>query len=195
MISEALVFLKDHLNAHLSAQSGQVPGDSDEAKVVFVDGERMDPITFKLGAVTILLINIEEERTLRSAEPYTRVAEDGAHHRVQPDIRMNLFVLFVARFKRYEQGLGYLSSIIQHFQRHRVLTPHNAPALAGKLGAVDKLIMELTTLRFAEQNEVWNALRTTYHPSVLYRVKMIAFRDAAATRLPAIEEGSVEARP
>ena len=37
--------------------------------------------------------------------------------------------------------------------------------------------MELMTLGFAEQNEVWNALRTTHHPSILYRVHLLVLRD------------------
>jgi hypothetical protein len=192
MISESLIFLRDHLNEHLSAQAGPIVEESGEEKVVFLDGEKFDPISFKLGAVTTLLMNIEEERTLRAADPYVRITEDGARQRAQPDIRLNLYVLFVARFKKYEQGLSYLSRIIAHFQAHRVLDHETAPALSDR---IDKLIMELMTLTLAEQNEVWNALRTTYHPSVLYRVKMIAFRDDAAPRTAEVQEKGISTAP
>lgn len=192
MISEALIFLKNHLNEHLSAQAGQVPDDSGEDKVVFVDGEKLDPISFKLGAVTTLLINVEEEKTLRAADPYVRVSEDGSRQRTSPEIRLNLYVLFVARFKLYEHGLAYLSRIIAHFQTHRVLDHASAPALGDR---IEKLIMELTTLSFSEQNEVWNALRTTYHPSMLYRVKVVAFRDDLAPRAPTIQDRDLEVSP
>jgi hypothetical protein len=192
MISESLIFLKDHLNEHLSAQAGPIAVDSTEDKVVFLDGEKMDPVSFKLGAVTTLLVNVEEERVLRAADPYVRIAPDGARQRTQPEIRLNLYVLFVARFKLYEQGLSYLSRIIAHFQTHRVFDHQNAPALGERL---EKLIMELTTLSLAEQNEVWNALRTTYLPSVLYKVKLVAFRDEAAASAPDIGDTSLEANP
>jgi hypothetical protein len=174
MISEALTFLKSHLNAHLNAQAGAGADASGEDRVVFLDGEKFDPISFKLGAVTTLMMNVEEEKTLRAADPYVRVAEDGTRLRAQPDIRLNLYVLFVARFKSYEHGLDYLGRIIAHFQTHRVFDRQSAPDLDPRIG---KLIMELTTLSLAEQNEIWNALRTTYHPSVFYRVKMLAYRD------------------
>jgi hypothetical protein len=174
MIDKVLIFLRDHLNAYLNAISGLTPGDSGEPKVVFIDGDKMDPITFKLGAVSALLINIEEENAIRPADPYSAVSADGTHRKAQPEIRMNLYVLFVARFKHYEQGLSYLSQIIQHFQTYRQLTHHNAPEMSDD---IEQLIMELTTLPFSEQNEMWNALRTTYHPSVLYKVKMVVFRD------------------
>ncbi|MEC4678457.1 MAG: DUF4255 domain-containing protein [Nitrospirota bacterium] len=174
MIGEVLVFLKNHLNAKLSVGSGFSVDEVQEDQVVFVDGEKMDPIVFKLGAVSVLLLNVEEENTLRPADPYRAVADDGTIFKVQPEIRMNLYVLFVARYKQYEQGLSTLSNIIQYLQKNRVLNHHNAPELSE---TIEKLIMELTTLPFAQQNEIWNALRTTYHPSVLYKVKMVTIQD------------------
>lgn len=189
MIGEALIFLRDHLNEHLNAQAGLALDESGEDRVVFADGEKLDPISFKLGAVTTLLINLEEEKTLRAADPYARVTEDGGRQRTAPEIRLNLYVLFVARFKRYEEGLDHLGRIIKHFQAHRVFDRHGAPALSER---IDRLIMELTTLSFAEQNEIWNALRTTHHPSVLYRVRLVAFRDELGSRAAPVSEASAE---
>jgi hypothetical protein len=48
--------------------------------------------------------------------------------------------------------------------------------------------MELVTSPFSEQNEVWNALRTTYHPSVMYRVRMIIPEDEKSVSGPPIGE-------
>ena len=185
MISDVLVFLRDQLNTHLNAKAGWRPEESLEDKVVFIDGEKIDPITFKIGAVSALLINIEEESTLRPADPYVRFSADNTAQRVQPEIRLNLYVLFVARFKQYEEGLSYLSLIIQYFQNHRLFNQHNAPELSEK---IEQLIMELITLPFSEQNEVWNSLRTTYHPSVLYKVKMVVFTDEDQTSAPEVKE-------
>jgi len=172
MIDDVLVFLKNHLNQQLreSLSVEKKPED----KVVFVDGEKMNPITFKLDAVSLLLLNIEEENTLRPADPYRALGENGEVYKVQPQIRMNLYVLFVARYKEYDQGLKTLSHIIQYLQKNRVLNHQNAPELNDN---IQKLIMELTTLPFSEQNDIWNTLRTTYHPSVLYKVKMVVVQD------------------
>jgi hypothetical protein len=183
MISETLVFLKNRLNTHLN--SGRNPDESQEDQVVFLDGQNMDPLTFKLGAVSVLLINIEEENTLRPPDRYKRTAPDGTHQKVHPEIRLNLYVLFVARFKQYEESLRYLSLIIRYFQTYRLINHHEAPELSDN---IEQLIMELVTLPFSEQNEVWNALRVTYHPSVLYKVKMIVFQDEDALGMPEIEE-------
>ncbi len=188
MLYEVLVFLRNHLNAHLRTLSGGRPDETREDAVVFIDGEKMDPVTFKLGAVSVLLINMQEETTLRAPDLYSRVAANGDRQAVQPEIRLNLYVLFVAHFKQYEDALRYLSLIIQHFQNHRVFTPRSAPELDDD---IEQLIVELNTLSFAEQNEVWNALRTTYHPSVLYKVKMVVFRDGDAITAPTIAEKQI----
>ena len=170
MISQALIFLKNRLNHYLA--QGQDPIDSLEDKVIFPDGQNMEPLTFKLGAVSLLLINLEEENALRPADRYARTAIDGAKQTVQPEIHLNLYVLFVARFNQYEEALRYLSLIIRFFQSNRVFTAQNAPDLSQN---IERLVLELVTLPFSEQNEVWNALRVTYHPSVLYKVKMLTF--------------------
>ena len=185
MICDVLLFLKNHLNTHLNVDSGLDAGESAEDKVVFLDGEKMDPITFKLGSVTVLLINVEEENTMRPADLYTAVSADGTQGKAQPDVRLNLYVLFVARFRQYEQGWRYLSRIIQHFQSHRVFDSHSAPELNDN---IERLIMELVTLPLTEQNELWNSLRTTYHPSVLYKVKTVVLRGEESTAVAKIKE-------
>jgi hypothetical protein len=190
MIDKALSFLRDRLNTHLGL--GQDPDESMEDLVVFVDGQNMEPLTFKLGAVSVLLINIEEDNTLHARNPYLRTSSDGARLRVSPDIRLNLYVLFVARFKQYKESLRYLSLIIRYFQKHRLLDHHSAPELSEN---IEQLILELITLPFSEQNEVWNALRVTYHPSVLYKVKMIVFQDEDAIAMPELEEKILEMAP
>jgi Pvc16 N-terminal domain len=186
MIDDAVLFLRQHLSAALKS------GDFAEEPVVFVDDAKMDYVTFKPGAVSVLLVNIEEETTLRKPDLYSRVSPNGVCNVVQPEIRINLYVLFVAQFTQYEQSLKYLSRIVQHFQNHRVFNQQNAPELSQR---IDRLILELITLPFSEQNEIWNALRTAYRPSVLYKAKMIVFRDEDAVPQPGIAETILRATP
>ena len=190
MIGEVLTFLRGRLNGYISVRLGTVPGGSEPDKVVLPDGEKMDPIEFPLNAVTALLINIEQEKSLPAPDPYYRMSADGKNERIQPEIRMNLYVLFVARFKQYEQGLNYLTLIIQYFQNHRLHDHDNAPELSDRIG---KLTLEMITLPFSEQNEVWSALRTTYHPSVMYRVRMVVFEDDESISAPPIGESLIRA--
>jgi len=187
MINEALVFLKKRLNTHLSLNRD--PGQSHEDLVTFIDGDQMDPPAFKLGTVTMLLVNIEEDNVLRSSNRYGQISADGKRREVQPEIRLNLLVLFAARYKQYEDALRYLSQIIQYFQNNRVFDHQSAPELSDD---IDKLILELITLPFSEQNEIWGSLRVPYHPSVLYRTRMIVYRTEPQPDLPKVETKSVQ---
>ncbi|MFV8751779.1 DUF4255 domain-containing protein [Nannocystaceae bacterium ST9] len=191
MISDVLVFLRKHLDEYLRIELGVTPDDASGDKVVFLDGDKIEPITFKLGAVSELLINVEEERLLRQPDLYSRKTEEGIPQRVQPDIRLILYILFVARFKQYESSWEHLSKIIEHFQTQRVFEQETTPDLPA---GIEKLVLELVTLNFAEQNEVWNALRTTHHPSILYRVKLIAMRDRKPQVQPQVSEPQVDLR-
>ncbi len=187
MIDDALIFLKDRLNAHLRLGLDEI--GSLEDQVVFLDGENTEPLTFKLGAVTALMINIEEENILRAPNQYAQIAPDGTRRDAQPDIRLNLFVIFVARYKQYQDSLRYLSDIIRYFQANRVFDHQSAPELSDQ---IEQLIVELVTQPFSEQNEIWNALRIPYHPSVLYKVRMVVFRTPLAPAQPEIEERRLE---
>lgn len=182
MIAETLIFLRKHLDEHLRVELGGSQDDAVGDRVVFLDGDKMDPLTFQSGAVSLLLINTEEERILRSADPYARVAEDGARQHVQPDIRLNLYLLFVARFKRYESAWSHLSALLEHIQSRRVFDA----SVPGLPAGVDRIGLELVTLTFAEQNEIWGALKANHHPSLLYRVRLLAFRDRRPVDAPPV---------
>ncbi len=185
MIHDVLGLLVSLLAEHLAALTAGGPEESGEERVVLPDGDQLDPIVFRQGAVTVLVVNLEEERVPRAGDPYRRTLGDGTVLAVRPEIRLGLDVLFVARFKDYAESWRHLSQIIRFFQRHRVLDRQSAPALAE---GIDKLVVELITLPFSEQNEIWSALRTTYQPSVLYRVRLVVFEDETAVAEPPISD-------
>jgi hypothetical protein len=175
VIDEALKFLSKQLDDELRGQ------DTKPAVVVGSPGDDMDPITFTADSITVLLINIEQETVLRAAEPFKRTAADGSAYRTRPDIRLNLCLLFVARYE-YTESLKKISQIIRYFQSHPVFeTP-----------SVGRLTMELLTLPLAEQNELWSALRTPYRPSVLYRVRMLVFEERPGTIAVPVREIEME---
>lgn len=175
MINETLVFLKNSLNAHLTL--GRKASDPQEDPVVFLTGQSTDSISFKLGAVSLLLINIEQENVLHAPNIYRRTLPDGTVQNVNPEVRLNLYVLFVANYQQYEDSLRTLSDIIQYFQNHRLFTQLSAPILDDE---IDQLVIELITPAFGEQNEIWGALRAHYHPSVLYKIKTLIYEGAVA---------------
>ena len=184
MIDKALIFLRDILNGYLAAPSPGMPASAEDA-VVFPDGDKSDPISFQLNAVTALLISMEQEKVTRAANPWQRVAADGTSYESQPEINLNLHVMFVARFKQYEQALRQLSRILTFFQSHQPFDTRNAPALPV---GIPQLTTELVTLPLAEQNDIWNALRAAFQPSLLYRVRMLVFPDTKPSVLRPITD-------
>jgi hypothetical protein len=187
MINDAVVFVKNRLDTYLN-DSAQSAGSA-ESVVTFIDGQSMDPISFKIGAVTAMLVNVESENQFRSAEPYARRNENGQRLDIRPDIRLNLYLLFAARYKQYEDSLRCLSRIIHYFQYNHVFDHSSAPELSD---GIEKLIVEMMTLTFSEQNELWGALRLPYHPSLLYKVKTIVYRSDPIQGAPEIKESSFD---
>lgn len=192
MIDDVLRLLRDQLNTALHDAAGTASGGAEDL-VVLPDGEKLgDAVSFRLGAVSLLLLNLQEEHVLRAADPFVQRAPDGTHLRVPPEIRLNLFVLCVAHFSAYTDSWKQLAQIVTFFQRHRVLNPANTPNLNPEIA---QLVVELVTLSFAEQNEIWGSLRTVARPSLLYRIRLLIFRPDGGTALPGVKSTAVTARP
>ena len=182
MIDLVLGFLQTRLGQALPRGPH---GEPQEKLFVYAGSDKNDATSFRSDAISALLIRIEEEATLRPPDRYARTAGDGVRQRVEPEIRMNLWVLFVARFPEYGEGLRHLSRVVAYFQNHRVFNQENSPELDDEL---QQVIVELVTPTFSEQNEIWGSLRAAYLPSVLYRVKLVVFRDPDARSLIATQE-------
>ena len=186
MLNDILVFFKNSLNAYL--REGKTNVGAEEDQVAFLTGQNIESLGFPINAVSLMMINLERESTLRSPDLYNRSLPDGTVQRVQPEIRLNLYVLFVAHYQQYEDALRNLSAVIQYFQNHRVFGHQDSPRLSEN---IQQLIVEMVTQSFAEQNEVWGALRLPYHPSVLYKIKMVVFQDNAPEQAPEITDSAI----
>jgi hypothetical protein len=116
----------------------------------------------------------------------------GMTLRVQPPIYMSAFILFVARYKDYEQSLRNISSILHFFQSHRAFDRSSMPALSDRIG---QITIELLTLPFAEQNNLWSTLRCSYQPSLLYRIRMAIFQDEEGASIPPVMEPTTRISP
>ena len=183
MIADAVGFLRNRLNTTLPRDAS---GGSAEDLFVYVGTSKEDSVSFTSNAVSILLVRIEEETALRSPDRYAQVSADGARKKVEPEIRLNVFILFVARFPDdYGLSLQQLSRVVRYFQNHRVFTRENSPELNEN---IPQLVLELVTPSFSEQNEIWGALRVSYQPSALYKVKMVVFPDEDGQPLTATKE-------
>jgi hypothetical protein len=175
MIDKALGILADGLQNYLV----RIPGLNITSRepvalkhIVEFDGSLALPDE----TVGIFLVNIEEERVTRSQSRYL-TGPDGRISHVNPEVKLNLYILIAANFAKYKTGLEYLSGAIRFFQGKNVFTPDNTPEMDP---GIQKLIVEMVTLSFEQQNHLWGSLGAKYLPSVLYRVRMLIMQEAMA---------------
>ncbi|GAA4276739.1 DUF4255 domain-containing protein [Aquimarina mytili] len=171
MVDVVLNVLKDKLNEHFK----KVVGTTESNIIEFISTNNNDPVSFTNDKITPFLINISEDRKFRNADQYSGIVRNGIRTQTNPEIRIELLILFVSKFNKYDQALKFLSHLIKFFQVNRIFDPLNSPQLSDE--NIEKLIVELISLPLEEQNQVWHSLNTSYLPSVLYRVRLLSFID------------------
>lgn len=163
--------LAGQLNAFLNARFGNE--GPDRAAL----GPVPDKETSPTHPLTLSLVRIEEERVVKT-QTATR-KRDGQVEEVQPDIKLNLFVLVVAHGNSYADALKFLSATVGFFQSRPVFDRTNTPGMDDSL---EKLLIELHSQTFEEQNQLWGSLSLRYLPSVLYRVRMLIVQEGTPLR-------------
>ena len=95
MINKALTFLLNELNNYFET--------SNERKVVLANIVNQDGLTDPRhdDSILLTLVNIEEEKALKSQTPYIR-EPNGSALKINPEIKLNLQILFSANFKNYD---------------------------------------------------------------------------------------------
>ena len=171
MVDVVLSVLKDKLNEYFK----NVVGTTESDIIEFISTSNNDPVSFTNDKITPFLINISEDRKFRNPDQYSGVVRNGIRTQTNPEIRIELLILFVSKFSKYDQALKFLSHVIKFFQVNRVFNPLNSPQLSDE--SIEKLVVELISIPLEEQNQVWHSLNTSYLPSVLYRVRLLSFVD------------------
>lgn len=175
MIDNALRVIRTKLNTYFRNL-----GEATNDKVLYIDNDQTDEAIFHKDKVSLALINIEEERVLRQPDHWGGHLKNGVMVGRNPEIRIQLLILFVARYSDYEQSMKSLSQIIRFFQAHRVFQHADTPELDDD---IERMILELQTMPIAQQNDLWNGMRTSYHPSVAYKVGVLRYQDGMSMQL------------
>jgi hypothetical protein len=182
LIGEALQLLTDELNSFLERKepryrNAQVVVLSD---LVNQQGELVITIgdSSPRNNIIVTLINVEEETIGKAQLPHVR-NPDRSIELTNPEIKLNLYVLFSAfssmtDVQRYANCLHLISYVVRFFQSKSVFNHQNTPSLSP---TIEKLIVELVSPTFEQQNYLWGALGAKYMPSVLYKVRMLTIRE------------------
>jgi hypothetical protein len=142
---------------------------------------------------SISLINIEEERIFKSQEMTRRVSDDRnkkSYEWREPDIKLNLYLLISSYHRNYNDSLKVISKIAGFFQRKNVFRrAENGRVInEGMPDNCEKIIVELFSTGFEQQNQIWASLSTGYLPSLVYRVRMLVIDTMPPSDARQIEE-------
>ncbi len=163
----------------------------------------VDPTKLSLGSVhaadfpashpeiSISLVNIEEETTLKNKSHYVRVGDQSFLK--EPPVHLNLYMLVSFKMSNYEDSLARLSSTIEHFQAKRLHTAAKAEAAGTFPSGVEQLAFDLHTMGFDELNHLWGLLGGKSLPSALYRVRVIPIQKDAQLAGPEITSVDLQA--
>lgn len=168
MINNALTFIKKHLGAELHARIGVSEGD------VVIDSINKEHSSDNL---VITLINIEEEKIYKEQNHYKRSeGEVTGFQIVNPEIKLNLYILFSAQKNDYKEALKQISCLIKIFQGKYVFEKEDF-AKYSEISGLESLIVELFPLSLEQNNNLWQTLGNKMVPSVMYKVKMVSIQD------------------
>lgn len=172
MLDTALIFLKNELNTYLLTQTGLDSFNVEISKLVDEAGKYPQEIQNKICAT---IINIEEDRIFKSQVP-DRIYTNGQNIVLEPELKLNLYVLFAANFQKYEEALKYISYVLTYFQTHPAFTSVEYPALDPR---IEKLTAELQSLSYEQQNQIWAFIGGKQLPSVIYKIRMVSIQSLA----------------
>ncbi|MES2208298.1 MAG: DUF4255 domain-containing protein [Pseudomonadota bacterium] len=172
MLDSALSFLANELNGYIKQRTGALLNIVEVGAIADDQGKW----AIAEGQLRLALINIEEERTLKSQLP-ERAYIEGQYVMLQPNLKLNLVIMCAARLKNYSDSLRYLSYILMFFQSHPSFASSEYPGLDSR---IEKLNVEMMPSGTEQLNQMWAYIGTKYLPSVVYRIRLIALQDNEA---------------
>lgn len=145
--------------------TGGVPAELGNIGEILAGGSHGDDAN-----IIISLINIEENRISRDPQNYARNGLDIKNK--NPAVHLYLTLLFTS--VRHEGGYGKALEIVQNtiafFQKKYVFDHANTPSLDA---GIEKLILEMVSLNMEQLHQLWSMLGGKYHPSIVYRMRMV----------------------
>lgn len=169
MMHEVLDAIQEELQQFLQLKGDMRSGDVVTlGNLVMLDGSSNPD---QENSLVMSVINIERDGN----------AQQGGKR--NPEMNINLYVLFAANFSDYRTGLAYLSAVIGFFQERTVIDHTQFPSLPGSVG---KLKAELMSIDWRELSNLWSALGAKYLPSIVIRLRSLNIEEEDVELIPLI---------
>jgi hypothetical protein len=175
MIHASITHLANHLNQFLRYQYQLAEDIVAVSNLLAQDGTVAPHINNK---VVVSLVNVEKDTTVNRGNGAGSMMRSAVY---SPPIYLNLYVVFAANFSgpNYPEALKFISSTISYFQRLPVFDHSTTPDLDNR---IEKLVLDIENLKTHELSNLWTVLSGKYLPSIMYKVRMIAFDSGDLTR-------------
>lgn len=168
MIDKALSFLQKELNEYLKLKMGSTTDMVTLTAIIAQNGN----LDIDAGTLGMMVVNIEEEKQFRSVSPQT--IQVGTNYTlVNPELKINVYMMIAANHTSHTEALKLVSNTILFFQGRNTFSNVEYPALDD----VEQLTIDLYTINFEQQNQLWASIGAKYLPSVLYRIRMLIMND------------------
>ena len=188
MLDIAVKFLATELNTFLTARGAVDSSGTGSAVLtrIVADTGVWEVPTDQVG---VALVNVEEERATRPQLPQS-VYSDGGQVLLEPELRVNLHLLFAANFHNYEAGLRQISHVLTFFQARPLFTRERYPGLDAR---IERLGVDLLSLTYEQLNQLWAFVGAKQLPSAVYRARLVALQDREPAAIhPPITEVNAE---
>lgn len=183
MINVAVQLLATQLNQYLRRTYNLGEDVVVVSNLLEIDGTVAVNVNNKL---VVFLVNIEKDSV-----PFRQISAHEAGERgVQSSVPLyfNLHLMMAANFtgNNYPEALKFLSSTIIFFQKNHVINHQTAPEMDDR---IEKLILDIENLSIQDLSNLWGSLGGKYLPSILYKVRMVAFdNEDIVGRIPVVGE-------
>ena len=177
MISSALTHITGHLNEFLKRGLGSSEDLVILSNLVEQDGTVASHVNNRL---VVFLVNVEKDSSVQRPGRDVRGASTTVV--TYPPVYLNLHVMVAAHFGNgnYAEALKFLSHAVGYFQSRPVLDHANTPDLDNR---IERLVLEVENLSIQDLSNLWGVLSGHYLPSVLYKVRMVAFDSGDISKL------------
>jgi hypothetical protein len=136
------------------------------------------------SSMILSLVNIEEDKTLKNLSLYKDYSGNGnsIEKYKKPSQNLILSLLFTSYNKdqnKYAEGLDKLEYIIKCLQNNNVFYYDDTTLFEqtevseNQAKSLNKIILDLVSLKSDQLNQMWSYLGSRYMPSVLYSMRMI----------------------
>lgn len=159
-------------------------GNSFDVKIDHLN--KLKALNTPLG-IYLSLVNISRETTIGQLEPFKKT---GATIEIKsPPVYINIYVMVTAHFTDYSTALVHLGTALEFFQNKPYLDKYNILPAHSWPSKLENIVFDWHNLEIDKLNQLWGIHGGTYHPSFLFRVRLLkVLHQEAPKNGPAIDE-------